>query len=192
MSTRPNFVSLSLPDEAQSGPGYNRSHGIFLLRPDRLSKSENCLRSQGRTVMTTAAINRNAVVRYRINRAMPANWRSLPEASALAVCCAKTICSGMLGTNKARASRARNTPYSAGPCSLSQQMHRPHQDAARNVGNHEPAAGPEETDSVIGLWRRRSVDALRNRSTLTASDTIGSRVLAQRTRQHRGNWIRMH
>ena len=47
------------------------------------------------------------------SRIMPASSRSRFVASALAVCCANTICNGMFGTNIATASNTPNTPYSA-------------------------------------------------------------------------------
>ena len=47
------------------------------------------------------------------SRIMPASSRSRFVASALAVCCANTICNGIFGTHITTASNTPNTPYSS-------------------------------------------------------------------------------
>ncbi len=60
----------------------------------------------------------NTNVPIQINRIIPVNSRSRLFASALAVCCASTICNGIDGMTMAAPKQATKTPYSPGPMVL--------------------------------------------------------------------------
>lgn len=62
--------------------------------------------------MTTIATSQKTNVPKHIRRIIPASWRCLPVARALAVCCAKTICRGINGRTISTVSNAPNVPYS--------------------------------------------------------------------------------
>ncbi len=78
------------------------------------------------------------------SRIIPASCRSRFVASAPAVCCAKTICSGMVGTHAVTISIVPKMLYSASGNFFGEQMHAQRHHARDDVGNHQPAALAEK------------------------------------------------